>query len=166
MIRSLFFTTFLLILVENSISLICPQQLSSTRTCTTKAHSSAALAVVHTTSSNTYKINFHRQQQQYYHNLPLTQSSMIMRSKNEDRIESDPTGRKRGLILLPIVLLIAIWLFSIPPEFRRARICSEQQVIDNPGSKCITGENWVKGVQEYYRNGGGVEFDFSIDPDN
>ena len=165
MIRSLFFTTFLLILVENSISLICPQQLSSTRTCTTKAHSSVALAVVHT-SSNTYKINFHRQQQQYYHNLPLTQSSMIMRSKNEDRIESDPTGRKRGLILLPIVLLIAIWLFSIPPEFRRARICSEQQVIDNPGSKCITGENWVKGVQEYYRNGGGVEFDFSIDPDN
>ncbi len=97
-----------------------------------------------------------------------------MKSQNEidDSVPSrnnenaDPTGLKRGLVLFPVVVLIATWLFTIPPEFRRARICTEQQVIDNPGSKCITAGNWVKGVQEYYRNGGGIKFDFTIDPDN
>lgn len=85
---------------------------------------------------------------------------------SNDDIESDPTGRKRGLILFPVILFIATWLFSIPPEFRRARICTEQQVIDNPSSKCITAKNWVIGIQDYYRNGGGVDFDFSVDQDS
>ncbi len=85
---------------------------------------------------------------------------------NPDSNDPDPTGMKRGLILFPTVLLIAIWLFSIPPEFRRARICSEQQVIDYPDSKCMTATNWVGGVKDYYMNGGGVQFDFTIDPDS
>lgn len=104
----------------------------------------------------------------------LSPSSLSMKNQNEidDPLSSrnngnaDPTGLKRGLVLFPLVVLIATWLFTIPPEFRRARICSEQQVIDNPGSKCITAGNWVKGVKEYYSNGGGIKFDFTIDPDD
>lgn len=76
---------------------------------------------------------------------------------------ADPSGQRRGLILFPLVLLFTAWLFTIPPEFRRAHLCSEQQVIDYPG-KCITADTWINGVKEYYRNGGGIEFDFSIDP--
>ena len=56
-------------------------------------------------------------------------------------------------------------MFSIPVEFRRARLCSEEQVRLNPDSKCMTFEMWTKGVSEYYGNGGGINFDFSVDPD-
>ncbi len=82
---------------------------------------------------------------------------------NMSNNSADPSGQRRGLILFPLVLLFTVWLFTIPPEFRRAHICSEQQVIDYPG-KCITPDTWINGVKEYYRNGGGIEFDFSIDP--
>ena len=83
----------------------------------------------------------------------------------EDGYEGDPTGLKRGAIILPIALLVNIWMFSIPVEYRRARICSEQQVRENPNSKCMTTETWRKGVADYYANGGGIKFDFSVDPD-
>mmetsp|Transcript_25135 Transcript_25135/g.54865 ORF Transcript_25135/g.54865 Transcript_25135/m.54865 type:complete len:165 (-) Transcript_25135:47-541(-) len=79
--------------------------------------------------------------------------------------EGDPTGLKRGAILLPIIFLINVWLFSIPVEFRRARLCSEEEVRANPNSKCMTWETWRSGVADYYASGGGVKFDFSIDPD-
>lgn len=83
----------------------------------------------------------------------------------EPGYDGDPTGLKRGAILLPIVLLVNVWMFSIPVEFRRARICSEQQVRENPSSKCMTTETWRQGVADYYANGGGIKFDFSVDPD-
>ena len=72
----------------------------------------------------------------------------------EPGYDGDPTGLKRGAILLPIVLLVNVWMFSIPVEFRRARICSEQQVRENPSSKCMTTETWRQGVADYYANGG------------
>mmetsp|Transcript_24622 Transcript_24622/g.30279 ORF Transcript_24622/g.30279 Transcript_24622/m.30279 type:complete len:153 (+) Transcript_24622:125-583(+) len=96
---------------------------------------------------------------------PAETSSVILYA-NDDTDEYDPTGLKRGKIILPMVMLLAIWFFTIPPEFRRSRLCSEQQVIDNPKSKCITAEKWISGIQEYYRGGGGIQWDFSIDPDN
>lgn len=83
----------------------------------------------------------------------------------EPGYEGDPTGLKRGAILLPIVLLVNVWMFSIPVEYRRARICSEQQVRENPNSKCMTADSWKQGVADYYANGGGIKFDFSVDPD-
>ena len=110
----------------------------------------------------TKHLQFQSKTRTYTHSShPLT----IIQSQPQEN-DADPTGLKRGLVLFPLVTLIAIWLFSIPPEYRRARICSEQQVIDYPNSKCITIGNWVKGVSDYYRNGGGVEFDFTIDPDS
>ena len=30
---------------------------------------------------------------------------------------------------------------------------------------CVTTSEWVDGIKEYYANGGGVQFDFSIAPE-
>lgn len=70
---------------------------------------------------------------------------------------------ERGPLLLGIVMLFCIWQFTIPVEFRRARFCSEQQVLQFPNSKCITVDNWIKNIQEYYQNGGGIQWDFSLE---
>ena len=72
-------------------------------------------------------------------------------------------GIDRGVYILGFALLANVWLFSIPPEFRRAKICSEEQVIQFPDSNCMTASSWVEGVQSYYSNGGGVKFDFSVE---
>lgn len=96
-----------------------------------------------------------------FNNAPKHVDSLILAKLHSN--DADPGGLRRGLALFPIVVLFTVWLFSIPPDFRRARICTEQQVIDNPDSRCITTTNWVGGVQDYYRNGGGLKFDFSID---
>mmetsp|Transcript_18585 Transcript_18585/g.53361 ORF Transcript_18585/g.53361 Transcript_18585/m.53361 type:complete len:155 (-) Transcript_18585:1332-1796(-) len=100
----------------------------------------------------------------------LTSSALAARRDGpqfgDSDYNGDPTGLKRGAIILPFALLINIWMFSIPVEYRRARICSEEQVRDNPGSKCMTTETWRSGVADYYANGGGIKFDFSIDPDS
>jgi hypothetical protein len=87
------------------------------------------------------------------------------RKRGSETGETDPTGLRRGVVLLPLVVLLAVWLFTIPVEFRRARFCSEEQVRLYPDSKCITPDNWVKGIQDYYQQGGGVEWDFTLDPE-
>jgi hypothetical protein len=98
--------------------------------------------------------------------------SVILYSSDKERKsrsetgETDPTGLRRGVVLLPLAVLVAVWLFTIPVEFRRAQFCSEEQVRLNPNSKCITPDNWVKGIQDYYQQGGGIDFDFTIDQDN
>ena len=80
--------------------------------------------------------------------------------------DNDPTGLKEGKYLLILVMLINIWAFSIPPEFRRAQFCSEEQVRDNPESNCITFDAWKNGIAEYYNNGGGVNFNFEVEGGN
>jgi hypothetical protein len=99
--------------------------------------------------------------------------SISKRTKASTVLFSEPKKRKstneiigidRGLYLIAIVIFFNIWIFSIPPEFRRAKLCSEEQVIQYPESGCITGAKWASGVREYYANGGGISFDFSIDP--
>ena len=80
--------------------------------------------------------------------------------------DNDPTGLKEGKYLLILVMLINIWAFSIPPEFRRAQFCSEEQVRDNPESNCITFDAWKDGIAEYYNNGGGVDFNFEVEGGN
>lgn len=63
-------------------------------------------------------------------------------------------------------MLVNVWIFSIPPEFRRQKICSTtcEQNRDSSSlcAACVTGPEWVEEVLDYYRNGGGVHFDFSI----
>lgn len=71
----------------------------------------------------------------------------------------------RGQIIFAIVLSFCIWLFSIPVEFRRAYICTSPRcVINRKGcNDCKTLGELREGVTDYYRNGGGVQFDFSIE---
>lgn len=69
-----------------------------------------------------------------------------------------------ALIIFPIALLVVLWGFTVPPEFRRARICDAAQVEQFPDSKCITFSDWSRKVMEYYQNGGGIHWDFSVEP--
>ena len=79
--------------------------------------------------------------------------------------KADPLGLKRGSVVLVIAVIYNIWLFSIPPEYRRAKTCSAEQVQAKLNCHCITNEDWWSGVKEYYRDGGGVHFDLSIESD-
>lgn len=73
-------------------------------------------------------------------------------------------GTGRGLILFGGVLAVCVWLFSIPPEFRRAHFCAVEQCVQNRSKcyDCVTFSEWTTGVGEYYKNGGGVHFDFTV----
>lgn len=99
---------------------------------------------------------------------PLCQSGRSLRSTTlfaepPQRDVNEIIGIQRGLYLMGIVFFINVWIFSIPPEFRRAKICSEEQVRLFPDSGCVTADKWVDGIKEYYANGGGINFDFSIE---
>lgn len=66
-------------------------------------------------------------------------------------------SQKRGYIVFAFVLLVNVWLFTIPVEFRRAYICPTSRA-----ENCMPLASWVGGIKDYYANGGGIEFDFSI----
>ena len=84
--------------------------------------------------------------------------------------EMNPNGETDGTNVAPFLLVAAfavcVWLFSIPVDLRRAKICSAQQVVDNPESRCITWDKWTQSVSDYYKSGGGVQFDFSVDKED
>jgi hypothetical protein len=90
----------------------------------------------------------------------LTPTTVLFGEMNPD---ADTDGLKNAPIIFASILLLAVWLFSIPPDFRRARFCSDQQIIDNPGSRCTTFSEWSSGIAQYYQNGGGLTFDFSVE---
>lgn len=86
-----------------------------------------------------------------------TATSLRMISRN------DTYGIGRGTVILALVMIANVWMFSIPTEFRRARICTDEDVRLHPEEHCTTFASWRTGVAEYYANGGGVKFDFSIE---
>ena len=77
-------------------------------------------------------------------------------------------AQNRGYVLQGFVLLVCLWFFSIPPEFRRQPICSQETYdyyVSRDGStNCVTSDMWTNEIKDYYANGGGIQFDFSIDP--
>lgn len=81
-------------------------------------------------------------------------------------------GSDRGAFLQVVALVIVLWGFSIPPEFRRAHFCSGNvagTVIPCAEQRascydCVTFDEWKTGIAQYYEDGGGINFDFSIDP--
>ncbi|KAL9184201.1 hypothetical protein ACHAXT_002287 [Thalassiosira profunda] len=79
------------------------------------------------------------------------------------RMGDDTDGRGTGKVLLVLAMLANVWAFSIPVEFRRARFCTEEDVRLYPDRHCMTFDMWKSGIADYYANGGGVEFDFSIE---
>ncbi len=103
------------------------------------------------TSSSSSK----RQQQQ----VALTVQHMAKKGKYDD-------GSERGYVLQVIVVAICVWSFSIPTEFRRASFCPTTRCVENRAScnDCVTFSEWKIKVIDYYKGGGGVNFDFSIDP--
>ena len=77
---------------------------------------------------------------------------------------SNVDGSREGRILLIISCLAVVWGFSIPPEFRRARICTEAQVaVAAKEAHCTTFDNWKSELSQYYKDGGGVKFNFSVE---
>jgi hypothetical protein len=101
--------------------------------------------------------SFKRQQQQQQ--VALTVQHMASKGKYD-------FGSERGYVIQVIVVAICVWSFSIPPEFRRARFCPNPTCVENRAScnDCVTFSEWKIGVSDYYKGGGGVNFDFSIDP--
>jgi hypothetical protein len=74
---------------------------------------------------------------------------------------------KEGGVLLTLVLTVCAWLFTIPPEFRRAYMCPAEIYCNQDPTvcqECTTWGQWFDGVGEYYKGGGGIHWDFSVDP--
>lgn len=61
-------------------------------------------------------------------------------------------GLGRGAVLLTIVLLINVWFFTIPVEFRRTRLCSEMDTAAYP-ERCMTTSQFTQGISDYYSDG-------------
>ena len=99
-----------------------------------------------------------QQQQQQQQQVTSTVQQMV------DKPSYD--GKNRGYVLQTIVLSICVWFFSIPPEFRRTHFCPTSRCVENRSTcyDCVTFGEWKVRVADYYKGGGGVHFDFSIDP--
>jgi hypothetical protein len=121
-------------------------------------------------SSVSRRLSFHHQnyvlqRKDGYHQNNGIPSRQRAQPKMAQRRGTGPQvdGSDRGSVLLVISWAICIWLFSIPTEFRRAVICPpstrEQQV---KVSNCVTWDEWTSGISAYYRNGGGIQFDFPL----
>jgi hypothetical protein len=102
---------------------------------------------------------FENQQQPSQTVVPSRQSNPRFATPN-----SSVDGTGRGLILWVMVFVGIVWSFSIPTEFRRAHFCTIERCVENRSqcSDCVTFSEWKQGVTNYYRNGGGIEFDFTV----
>merc|ERR1719223_185992 len=100
---------------------------------------------------------------------PKSASRVIlqMTPDKKERLKVYEESEKRGNVLFAFVLLVCIWSFSIPPELRREHFCfSERCRSDNTANlcyDCITFSEWRGKVADYYKGGGGVKFDFSVE---
>ena len=90
--------------------------------------------------------------------------ALQMAANDEERTKmSKIDGSEGGTYFLAAVLLVNVWLFSIPTEFRRAHLYPEGNAGIYSDPKGMTAKDWASGVAQYYANGGGIKFDFSIE---
>ena len=98
---------------------------------------------------------------------PTRSASRVILQEKKKRFKVYEESEKRGNVLFAIVLVICIWSFSIPPELRREHICfSEKCRLDNTGKfcyDCINFSELTGKISDYYKGGGGVNFDFSVE---
>lgn len=109
---------------------------------------------------------------------PLSSGNMALSRPVADRIvrmsqedDNDRVARSdriggtgtEGKTLLILGFLLSAWFFTVPPEFRRTRICSESETKQFP-EVCMTTDQFANKVAEYYKNGGGIQWDFSVAP--
>lgn len=93
--------------------------------------------------------------------LQARNNDVSSEERGSDKV-NNMIGIDRGLYIGAIVLAICVWFFSIPVEFRRTRICNEADSRDYP-KLCMTPKQFTTGISDYYKNGGGIKFDFSIE---
>jgi hypothetical protein len=101
------------------------------------------------------------------HLLPSSrQQQQVARTVQQMVDKPSYDGKNRGKVIQVIVLSICVWFFSIPPEFRRTHFCPTSRCVENRATcyECTTFGEWKVRVADYYKGGGGVHFDFSIDP--
>ena len=95
---------------------------------------------------------------------PRDRQLVLPSKQNNNDIDLDGTGR--GSYLLTLVMLYVVWSFSIPVEFRRAHWCFSTTCEHNRSiplcHNCVTVGEWTGAIVEYYRNGGGIQWDFSV----
>lgn len=70
--------------------------------------------------------------------------------KNGEPSQYLKASEERGTAIFIFVLAVNVWLFSLPPEFRRTEICLGTRV--NPGD-CVTFNEWAQQVKSYYDAG-------------
>ena len=90
--------------------------------------------------------------------------SRLYLTEDEAKIIRD--SENRGVALFALVAVACIWIFSIPPEFRRAHWCTTEQCVNNRHKcyDCVTFSEWSSEITNYYRSGGGFHLDFTVDP--
>jgi hypothetical protein len=86
-------------------------------------------------------------------------------ANNPQLTRSDEAGKW----LLGAVLLGNLWFFSVPPEIRRAHVCTTDQTRHTRIKvECIPQSEWQAMVSRHYATcksfGECVHFDFSVDP--
>jgi hypothetical protein len=86
---------------------------------------------------------------------------------NRDAVYGE--SEERGAIFFGLVMLLAVWSFSIPVEFRRAYFCTSDPCVENRAqcNNCVTLEEWKSDIGQFYKStppSQWVKFDFSIDP--
>lgn len=96
--------------------------------------------------------------------IPTTSSQRFLSKQPKPEFDD---GTEIGKYLLVLALGISLWFFTIPPSFRRAYICplelyclQDQTLCQD----CTTWNEWFRGLSDYYQNGGGIQWDFSIAP--
>jgi hypothetical protein len=95
---------------------------------------------------------------------PTTTGSLkVKHGEMMQPLKAQVDGTGRGLVIQGIVLALCIWIFSIPPEFRRAHICPDSCLENREMCyDCVSAEEWRTGISEYYKNGGGIQFNFEV----
>jgi hypothetical protein len=96
--------------------------------------------------------------------LLSTFPSALLAEKQKPSANID--GVAQGQVILGVALLVCVWFFTVPPSFRRAKICvsDTSQVCVEGSCNCVLFQDWSNDIVEYYKNGGGIQWDFSIDP--
>jgi hypothetical protein len=116
--------------------------------------------------SRPWKNSIQRPQRSHYATsaTPGKSTTAIHSEGKKDAVTYDGSGRGRYLFVL--VLFICIWQFSIPPSFRRAKFCPPPCVEERTlcRTPCVTFDEWTSDIVQYYKDGGGIQWDFSIDP--
>lgn len=89
---------------------------------------------------------------------PLSDEERKEAIRRSDRIGG--TGLQ-GKAILAMGCLLSAWIFTIPPSFRRHNFCTEADTIKYP-EVCTTTSKFAADIKEYYANGGGIKWDFTV----